>query len=231
MRKLLLGLCLLAISGPGQAEGFEHFITVKGYELMNGDKPFRFISFNVPTLNYQEDEMAFKETTPYLLPNEYEMRDVFETVRQMGGRVIRIYTIPVKNKSFPPDAPTYVEAPGKFNEEAFRVTDRMLALANEYKIRIIFSLLNNWQWMGGRPDYAAFRGKDKDAFWTDPQLIADFKQTVEFVVNRTNTVTGVKYKDDKAILCWETGNELTSPIGWTIEVTRFIKSLDKNHLI
>lgn len=231
MKKLLLTFCLLSISGFTQAEGFEHFITVKGYELMDGDRPFRFVSFNVPTLNYQEDEMSFRVTNPYALPDEYEMRDVFESVRQMGGRVIRIYTIPVRNKNFPPEAPTYVEAPGKFNEEAFKVTDQMLALANEYGVRIIFSLLNNWQWMGGRPNYAEFRGKEKDAFWTDPQLIADFKQTVEFVVNRTNTVTGVKYKDDKAILCWETGNELTSPIEWTVEITRFIKGLDRNHLI
>ncbi len=231
MKKLLLTLCLFVWSGLNPVYGFENFITVKGYELMDGDKPFRFVSFNVPTMNYQEDEMAFKETTPYALPNEYEMRDVFESVKQMGGRVIRIYTIPVKSKSFPPDAPTYVEAPGQFNEKAFQVTDRMLALANEYNVRIIFSLLNNWPWMGGRPNYADFRGKQKDEFWTDPQLIADFKKTVEFVVNRTNTVTGVKYKDDKAILCWETGNELSSPIEWTVDITRYIKSMDKNHLI
>jgi mannan endo-1,4-beta-mannosidase len=231
MRKLLLAVCLLVLPGFSQAAGFEHFITVKGYELMDGDQPFRFVSFNVPTLNYQEDEMAFKVINPYALPDEYEMRDVFESVRQMGGRVIRIYTIPVKNKNFPPEAPTYVEAPGQFNEAAFQVTDQMLALANEYNVRIIFSLLNNWQWMGGRPNYAAFRGMDKDAFWTDPQLIADFKKTVEFVVNRTNTVSGIKYKDDKAILCWETGNELTSPVDWTIDITRYIKSMDKNHLI
>jgi mannan endo-1,4-beta-mannosidase len=231
MKKLLITLCLFAMSGFSQAAGFEHFITVKGYELMDGDQPFRFVSFNVPTLNYQEDEMSFKVINPYALPDEYEMRDVFESVRQMGGRVIRIYTIPVKNKNFPPEAPTYVEAPGQFNEAAFQVTDQMLALANEYNVRIIFSLLNNWQWMGGRPNYAAFRGMDKDAFWTDPQLIADFKKTVEFVVNRTNTVSGIKYKDDKAILCWETGNELTSPVDWTIDITRYIKSMDKNHLI
>jgi mannan endo-1,4-beta-mannosidase len=230
MKKLLSALCLF-VAGITHAQAFENFITVKGYELMDGDKPFRFVSFNVPTMNYQEDEMAFRETNPYALPDEYEMRDVFESVKQMGGRVIRIYTIPVKSKSFPPDAPTYVEAPGKFNEEAFKVTDRMLALASEYNVRIIFSLLNNWPWMGGRPDYADFRGRQKDEFWTDPQLIADFKKTVEFVVNRTNTVTGVKYKDDMAILCWETGNELTSPIEWTVEITRYIKSMDKNHLI
>jgi hypothetical protein len=210
---------------------FEHFITVDGNQLMDGQNPYRFISFNVPTLNYQEDEMSFTTTNPYQLPDEYEIRDVFATIKEMGGQVVRIYTIPVRNKNFPKEAPTYVEGPGEFNEEAFKVTDMMLALANEYGIRVIFPLLNNRQWMGGRPNYAEFRGKTAEDFWTDPQLISDFKKTIEYTLNRTNTITGVKYKNDKAILCWETGNELTSPIEWTTNITRFIKSQDSNHLV
>ncbi len=211
--------------------GFKNFITAEGNQLRDGSQPFRFISFNVPTLNYQEDDMAFRQTNPYRLPDEFEMRDVFATVKEMGGQVIRVYTIPVRNRNFPPEAPTYVEGPGQFNETAFRVTDRMLALANEYGIRLIFPLLNNRQWMGGRPNYAAFRNKTEAEFWTDRQLIEDFKQTIFFTLNRINSITGVPYKDDKAILCWETGNELTSPIDWTLEITRYIKSLDKNHLV
>lgn len=228
---LLAILVTLMTSVQSGAGDFEHFVTARGSKLMDGNRQYRFISFNVPTMNYQEDEMAFRVTNPYSLPTEFEMRDVFATVREMGGQVLRIYTIPVRNKNFPKEAPTYVEAPGVFNEEAFKVTDMMLALANEYQVRVIFSLLNNWQWMGGRPNYAEFRGKHQDEFWTDSQLIADFKKTIEFVVNRTNTITGVKYKDDKAILCWETGNELTAPISWAREITRYIKSQDGNHLI
>lgn len=213
------------------AQGFEHFITTSGHKLMDGDQEFRFISFNIPTLNYVEDEMGFTRTNPYRLPDEFEMRDAFATIKEMGGQVIRIYTIPVRNNNFPPESPTYVKGPGQFNEEAFRVTDMMLSLANEYGVRIIFSLLNNWQWMGGRPNYAEFRDKEQDEFWTDPQLIEDFKKTIAFVVNRKNTISQVRYKDDKAILCWETGNELTAPFNWTRTITRYIKSLDQNHLI
>ncbi len=224
-------IVLLFASALAWGKGFDHFITAEGHVLMDGEEPFRFVSFNVPTLNYQEDVMDFKQTNPYRLPNEYEMRDVFATVKEMGGRVLRIYTIPVRNANFPSEAPTYVEAPGVFNEEAFRVTDLMLALAHEYGIRVIFPLLNNRQWMGGRPNYAAFRGKSADEFWTDPQLIDDFKKTIHYTLNRTNTITGIKYKDDKAILCWQTGNELTSPIDWTVEITRYIKSLDSKHLV
>jgi len=214
-----------------QAQGFKKFVTTSGYRLMDGDRQIRFISWNIPNLNYVEDMMAFDKTNPYALPTEYEMRDAFETVKEMGGQVIRIYTIPVKNSNFPEGAPTFVEAPGLFNEEAFKVNDMMLALANEYQIRIIFSFLNNWQWMGGVPNYAAFRGKKFKDFWVDPQLKEDFKKTIEYTINRKNTITGLKYKNDKAILCWETGNELNAPDEWTAEIAAYIKGLDKKHLL
>jgi endo-1,4-beta-mannosidase len=149
----------------------------------------------------------------------------------MGGRVVRAYTIPVRNVNFPKESITYVEAPGVFNEEAFKAMDMALALAGEYGIRVVVPLLNNWQWMGGRPDYAAFRDKESDEFWTDPQLIEDFKKTIEYVLNRTNTITGVKYKDDKTIMAWETGNELQNPAVWGVGIGQYIKSIDQNHLL
>lgn len=226
---ILLSIIITCSQAYGQA--FDHFVTRSGHQLLDGEKEYRFISFNVPTINYIEDEMTFESTNPYALPTEFEMRDVFATVKEMGGQVIRIYTIPVKNKEYPQEAPTYVEGPGEFNEEAFKTTDMMLALANEYEIRIIFSLLNNWSAMGGVPNYADFRNKTEKEFWTDPQLIEDFKKTIEYTINRKNTITGTTYKNDKAILCWETGNELYSPYSWTKQIASYVKQLDKNHLL
>jgi mannan endo-1,4-beta-mannosidase len=209
----------------------QNFITTSGSQLMDGKEPYRFVSFNIPTLNFQEDEMAFYQKQAFVLPTQYEIKDVLESVKQMGGKVVRIYTIPVRDKTDLPETPRYVLAPGKFDERAFQTLDTMMAVANEVGVRIIFPLLNNWQWMGGRPQYADFRGKTQEDFWVDKQLIEDFKKTVEFVINRKNTVTGTLYKDDKAIMCWETGNELTCPHEWTVQITRYIKKLDKNHLV
>lgn len=217
------------LPAPVSAEP-EHFITTQGSKFMDGDKEFRFLSFNVPTLNYVEDNMSFEQTNPYALPSEFELRDLYETVKRMGGRVVRTYTIPVRNKNFPRESVTYVEGPGEFNEEAFKALDKALALAAEYDIRVIIPLVNNWQWMGGRPNYADFRGKSENEFWTDRQLIDDFKKTIDFVLNRTNTITGVKYKDDKTIFAWESGNELENPPEWGIEIARYVKSIDENHL-
>lgn len=228
---IITTFAFFVVALPVAQAGFERFITVQGTSLMDGDEEFRFIAFNVPTLLYVEDEMAFKQTNPYGLPAEYELRDLYETVVEMGGRVVRAYTIPVRNSNFPKESITYVEAPGVFNEEAFIAMDMALALAAEYGVRVVVPLLNNWQWMGGRPDYAAFRGKSSDEFWTDPQLIEDFKKTISFVLNRVNTITGVKYKDDKTIMAWETGNELQNPASWAQEIGRYIKSIDSQHLL
>ena len=213
------------------AQEFEHFITVDGHKLMDGNTQFRFLSFNIPNLNFIEDELDFQTVYPYRLPTEYEIRDALLSIKEMGGQVVRIYTLPVRNLNFPDSIPAHVTGPGEFNEKAFIVNDMMLAIANELGIRIIFPLLNEWKWLGGKPQYAAFRGLDESEFYTNRQLIDDFKKTVEFTLNRTNTITGIKYKNDKAILCWETGNELLCPHEWTVEITQYIKSLDKNHLV
>ncbi|MDO5980267.1 hypothetical protein [Flavivirga spongiicola] len=233
MKKLVQIILIICFSlhGVNAQNGIKNFITVDGHRLMNGDQEFRFVSFNVPTLNYNEDVFDFNRMYPYSLPTEYEIRDVFETVKQVGGQVIRMYTIPVRLENESPEAPTYVEGPGEFVEESFKTMDLVLKLANEYNIRIIFSTLNNFRWMGGRPQYAGFRGKTPEEFYTDKQLIKDYKKTLKHVVTRVNTLTGVAYKDDKSILCWETGNELTSTPEWTANIAKYIKKLDKNHLI
>ncbi len=227
---LLLSTFLVFQSMHSQ-DGFKNFITISGHKLMDGNKEFRFVSFNVPTLNYNEDVFDFNRKHPYSLPTEYEIRDVFETIKQLGGKVIRMYTIPVRLENESPEAPTYVEAPGVFAEASFKTMDRVLALANEYKIRIVFSTLNNFRWMGGRPQYAGFRGKQPEEFYTDPQLIDDYKKTLGHVINRVNSITGISYKNDKSILCWETGNELESTPEWTALISKYIKSMDPNHLI
>jgi len=235
MKRLILSLALLltvSSSIPLHAKpAFRNFITVRGDQLMDGNKRFRFISFNIPNLLIIEDNMPFTTPNPWCLPDAFELQDALATVHQMGGTVVRTYSIPVWRSNDPPAESSYVLGVDKYNENAFRTLDLALKLANENGVRLIIPLANNWKWQGGRGEYAGFRGKTADDFWTDPQLIADFKETIRFILLRTNTLTGVRYVDDKAILCWETGNELSSPVSWTREIARYIKSLDHNHLV
>ena len=229
--KILIILLFLTVSGVSSGSVFDHFITVSGSKLMQGDQEYRFISWNIPNINFVEDEMAFSRRHEYGLPTAFEIRDALVSVKQMGGRAVRAYTFPVRSGEDAEGVPKYILAPGEFNERAFVTMDTVLAIANEAGVRLILPLLNEWKWMGGRPQYAAFRGKSENVFYTDQQLIEDFKQTIHYVLTRKNTVTGVEYRDDKAILCWETGNELRCPHAWTREIASFIKDLDSNHLL
>ena len=209
----------------------QHFIMARDGKLFDGEKEFRFLSLDIPNLLVVEDNVAFAEENPWRLPDKFEINDALETLQALGGTVTRSYVITVVKTNDLPGTPRHVLAPGKFNEDAFRALDEVLAAANRTGMRLIIPFVDNWAWQGGRAEYAAWRGKTKDDFWTDPQLIADFEQTIHFILTRTNTVTGVRYADDKSILCWETGNEIYSPPAWTREIAHYIKSLDTNHLV
>lgn len=69
------------------AQAFEDSVTRQGDRLMEGDKEFRFVSFNVPNPHYIEDNLPFEETNPWRIPDEFEIRDTLASVKQAVGRV------------------------------------------------------------------------------------------------------------------------------------------------
>jgi mannan endo-1,4-beta-mannosidase len=211
---------------------FHSFVTTQGEKLLDGNREVRFISFNIPNLHYIEDDQTFESPNPWRVADEFEIRDALTAIKQCGGNVVRIYTPSVRKAMDTTFIIRHVENPGLFNEDAFKGYDKVLQIANELGVRVIIPFVDNWWWWGGIADYAQFRGKPKEAFWTDSTIIADFKKTIEHLINRVNTYTGVPFKDDKAILGWETGNELeVLDFSWTKEIAGYIKSLDKNHLV
>ncbi|HPS56329.1 MAG TPA: cellulase family glycosylhydrolase, partial [Sedimentisphaerales bacterium] len=203
---------------------------------------FRFISVNVTNLHFNEDSRDFTGQTKFRIPNEFEMRDALESVKQMGMPAIRIHPLSIRNHNDDPIIPKHILGIGQYNEDAMRSFDKLLQLANEFGIRIIIPLIDHHDFFGGIPSYLAFRGeiiedflsnpdRKMESFYNAPQIIQDFKTNVDIFLNRTNTYTGIKYKDDKAVLCWETGNELRGATPqWTHEICKFIKSIDSNHL-
>jgi mannan endo-1,4-beta-mannosidase len=231
-RCLLSALAVVCLSTAASAQNdLRHFLTRSGDRLMEGDKEYRFVSFNIPNLHLVEDNMAFDATNEWRFPDEYEITDALTSVKLMGGRAVRVYVVSVCRADGPNAIPCHVVNPGEFNEEAFRALDRVLEVANRVGVRVIIPLVDNWKWWGGAEQYAGHRGKPAEAFWTDRAIVDDFKRTVSFVLNRRNTYTGTLYKDDKAVFAWETGNELLSPYSWTKEIAAHIKSLDANHLV
>ena len=111
---------MLAVSTtiPLRAESaLRDFITARGDQLLEGDKPFRFISFDLPNLQMIEDNMPFTETNPWRLPDEFEIRDGLMTVRQMGGTVVRTYVLSVVRTNDAPGTPRHVLGPGSLTRK------------------------------------------------------------------------------------------------------------------
>ena len=234
--KLFVALIVVAMAvggaKPQAAVGqLTEFVTRRGDQFVEGDRPFRFISFNIPNLQLVEDNFAADAKTAWTWPNEFELTDALESVRQMGGTVVRTYVLSVRREGSDMGEHVYVRGPGDFNEEAFRTLDLAVEIAGRKGVRLIIPLVDNWKWQGGIGEYAAFRGKKPKDFWTDEQVIADFEETVRHMLGRVNTRTGVAYRDDPAILGWETGNELDSTPEWTRRIAALIKSLAPHHLV
>ncbi|MCJ7756299.1 MAG: cellulase family glycosylhydrolase, partial [Thermoanaerobaculales bacterium] len=232
---LVVAAALLLIScaqaPPLVAQPSPGFVTARGDRLFEGQDEFRFLSFNVPNLHYIEDDMRFAQAMPFRWSNEYEVRDALDSIRQMGGLVVRIYALSVRKPDDPDDMPRHVFGPGEFDERGFEALDMVLDVARTKGVRVIIPLVDNWSWWGGVAEYAAFREKPREAFWTDPELIDDYKKTLRFVLERVNTRNQVTYSDDPTILAWETGNELQCPHAWTAEIAAYIHQLDPNHLV
>ncbi|WP_026522898.1 carbohydrate binding domain-containing protein [Butyrivibrio sp. VCB2001] len=229
-----------AAEPPGNA-GFSNYVTVSGTKLMDGENELRFVSLNYPQAT---------SDTPW------EHANAMKTFRAMGGNVTRTYTIPVFNGQNSATAyVTGVDSEGNltFNEDALNMLDDVLAKANQYGIRVIVPFVDHWHWIGGMDGYVWLAGESDGKapsqsgfqdwawrFYSSERCMDLFKQMITHLLNRTNSVTGVMYKDDPAILCWETGNEIGNRSqverdeelsAWTNEVVAHVKSIDSNHLV
>ncbi len=215
-----------------RSQGFSQFITRDGGRLMEGGKEFRFIGANMPGLVVPYD-FTVRLPERMSLPTPWEIEDAFKTLSRMGMRVVRTWNLPMCEPGEAPQPWHYVLAPGQFNEAAFRTIDHTLALANKHGVRVMLCLsAESGDYLGGIGTYAAHRGKKRADFWTDPQLREDYKATVRHVLTRVNTVTGVPYRDDKAILAWQFGNEMHgAQTNWLSEMAAYMKRLDPNHLV
>lgn len=200
------------------------FITRQGDKLMEGDKEFRFASFNHPNLHIDEDP-TWHRVAPW------EQEDAIKSIAQMGGRVVRIYTLSIKGGRRNGSGLSHVYSPGHYDEDLMRDYDNMIALCRKYRVRLIIPFIDEWEWFGGIDEFSRFRGKTKKEFYGDAQIQADFRALVKMLVTRVNTVTGVAYRDDPTIMAWEGGNELVhDPEAWECELAAYVKSLAPHQL-
>lgn len=231
------------------------FVKATGGKLMIGNAPFRFVGANT---YYLQPEIAYG--------NPGGAREVLDKMLAMGmtvARTIGFNDHPYKNgdprcgdltSEIGGDDPATIQLrPGVFCEPNLVALDQAIAEAKARNIRLIVYLTNNFTAYGGKRRYVQWRlgagstptEEQLGMFYTDATIKQWYRDYVSMLMNRTNTITGVKYKDEPTILAWELGNELRNStsvvadrarradelLAWQREMAVYIKSMDPNHLV
>jgi mannan endo-1,4-beta-mannosidase len=126
--------------------------------------------------------------------------------------------------------------------------DHVIASAAERGVKLVLPFVNNWGPYGGMDQYVQWAGAEYHSdFFTDETIRGWYRDWVEHLLTRVNTVTGVAYKDDPTIMAWELANEprcatsgryepgpectTEAVTAWATEMAAFVKSIDDNHLL
>ncbi|MGL1956722.1 MAG: beta-mannanase man5E [Colwellia sp.] len=231
----------------GSSIDFEHFIHRDGHQLKDGDEVFRFAGIHAPELHRIEDDArgvckADKRGwgQHFKWPTSDEQENWIKALVKTGHKAMRIYVLSVAQQYDQVcDRETHILAPLKsgdmprLNENAMVVYDQMIALASEHKLRLILPFIDHWKWWGGREQLAAFYDeKAADFYKVDSKTYQAYQSIIEQVINRKNTLTGRYYYQEKAIMAWETGNELReSTTAFVTKTAAHIKRLAPNQLV
>ncbi len=224
------------------------FVRTQGTRFILDGRPFRFVGANVAVMYRDEDRAQMPET--------------LARAAKAGIRVVRVWASgeggtkdvgPLADFADWPRTHPFRWTPDQWNEEALVHLDKVIAEAGRNKLLVQLCLTNWWRDTGGVTQYLRWAGindaaDDKFPFGINPERAmlfytnADtrrlYREHVEKVVTRRNTITGRLYRDDPTIFGWELINEgqaVTSRWSerraWVAEMSNHLRSLDPNHLI
>lgn len=239
----------LSCSGGSQRPASKAgFVQTRGTRFVIDGKPFRFVGANVAVMYRDEDRALMPQT--------------LARAAEAGIRVVRVWAFgeggpndvkPLADfEDWPRNHPFRVR-PGEWNEEAFVHLDRVIAEAQKHKLFVKLCLTNWWRDTGGVTQYLRWAGiNDADddrfpyginpdramLFYTNETTRRLYREHLERLVTRRNTITGVLYIDDPTIFGWELMNEAQAVTGrwserraWIAEMSSYLRSLDPNHII
>jgi hypothetical protein len=197
---------------------FPAFLGVNGTSFSGG---FKFIGVNI-------DPWRFITSSGEVYSQADILSWVQNAVAMCGASVIRMH---INGGSFEPTI-------GNYNEAPFKQLDYLIAACRQCDIYCLIALrdylsspfpasaYDPYWYIGG--------GTNLDNILTNSTAIADYKNFISYVLNRSNTVTGTAYKNEKCIMGWELINEpnfIYGAIGgWITNIGNYVKSIDPNHL-
>jgi mannan endo-1,4-beta-mannosidase len=227
------------------------FIYVNGTRLMLKGEPYRFVGFNMWYASY----LGASEQGRQRLIKE------LDTLKSIGCTNLRILGASEKN-SMPLSISRAIQtSPGVYDEALIKGLDYVLAEMGKRGIYAVIYLNNFWQWSGGMSQYVNWSSgdpvPDPDAtggggkfmrysarFYSDSAAIKMNYNYIKMLLNRENTYSGIKYKNDPAVMAWELANEprpgtddengesnMSLFLKWIHETALWIHTIDSNHLV
>ncbi|KAK6925712.1 Glycoside hydrolase, family 5 [Dillenia turbinata] len=228
----ILGIFLLLVGltrTPSVLASSQGFVQTRGTQFILNGSPFLFNGFN----SYWMMHVAADPS------QRIKVSDVLRQASSASLSVCRTWAFSDGGYQ------ALQMSPGVYDERVFQGLDFVISEARKYGVRLILSLVNNYQDFGGRPQYvqwaksAGVMVNNDDDFYTNDILKGYYKNHAKKVITRINTITGVAYKDDPTIMAWELMNEPRCQAdssgktvnGWVQEMASYVKSIDSNHLL
>lgn len=239
---LFVALCFAINTFTTQAQSF---VTVEGGRFMRNGREYNFLGTNFwygMNLGYADPDRLVIE---------------LDSLQRLGINNLRVMAASEGAADAPWCMhPAVQTLPGVYDENLLVGLDRLLDEMRKRDMVAVMCLNNFWQWSGGMAQYVSWAnggeavpyptptGGDWDLyrrytaqFYTSQGAITLYNQYLHHLIDRSNTVNGLVYKNDPTIMAWQLANE---PEGinqskayrqWINATGRLIKQADPNHLV
>ena len=222
------------------------FITADSIHILRDGKPYYFVGTNLwyaPLLGAENG-------------NRERLHHELDQLKAMGIENLRILAGADAGSCHANSVKPYLQPePGVLNDTLLVGLDYTLAELAKRDMTAVIYLTNSWDWSGGYGFYLRACGygdspnANGDGYNDYVNYAANFVRCdsalnlfynhAEAIVSRTNSITGVAYKDDPTIFAWQICNE-PRPFSkenkalfakFIAETAKRIKAIDANHMV
>lgn len=232
----------------GEKNGSDTFVTVRDGQFYIGNQPYRYIGTNLwyGAILGSEGQGGNRE----------RLCRELDDLKALGITNVRCLVGGEGCRDLPDHiVPNLQPRPGEYNDTLLAGLDYLMAELGRREMKAVLYLHNAWQWSGGYGTYLEWAGEGEAApasVWneytrhhskfvrSDSARALALRHT-RYIVGRTNTVTGLPYREDPALMAWEICNEprpfardsVTKAcfLSWIKEQSEAIKELDSRHLV
>ena len=242
---------LILIAGCNLSKQSPNFVEVDGAAFTINGQEYTFVGTNFWYGAYlgQEGENG----------NRDRLRNELDILKEHGITNLRILGASEESIFENSLEPVFINKDGSYNEDLLIGLDYLLSEMGKRDMKAVVFLNNFWEWSGGMSMYQSWYS-DKAAidpsggewtafmrfsaeFYSNEEANSLYRDYIKTLIQRENTITGLKYSEDQSIMAWQLANEprpgqgeesmsnVPAYVEWIDSTAAFIKSLDQNHLV